>query len=133
MYDAKRLSEVAAQWRTDKLRGPARIDVGAAWQNVLAMALSRPPVVTEESLAKFQTLLAGRIATALVSAPVCPCVTLHVDYAPDQLLEDAALESGVNCERFPVKSHMRVSLQDGIEARCGYSGALERLPLEPTT
>lgn len=63
----------------------------------------------------------------------CAASRHHVDYMPDQLLEDAAQESGVDCERFPVKSHMRVSLQDGIEARCGYNGTLERLHLVDIT
>lgn len=126
MYDAKRLSEVAAQWWADKLRGLPQYDNGMGWVGELATDCA-PQQDAPGQIDRFQELLAQRLVSDLA-----PNGWTHVtvDYEPDVRLQEVASEAGVTCGRFPWKTWMRVSVLDGIAVCCGYGATPERIPVE---
>lgn len=121
-------AEAAAAWWAEQIRsttaetdglhpGLSRDQAMAALGGIglRAMQLEAAPPVTDEMAAAFATELARRIADGPDGQQ-----RVFVDYAPVQVLRDAAEAAGVHTAHFPQKTRMTIH-SDHVIAKAGYS------------
>jgi len=120
--------EVAVNWWADRVCQP-EFHTQTPGENVksIAMAESMAYLLTKpvnfDSKEKFIDELRKRIT----SSEFNPFSGLHVDYHPDRILSDAAIESGVELSNFPWKTGMYFGEDGSVKAKIGYGSELETL------
>jgi hypothetical protein len=138
-----KLLEAAANWWAEQISGhKLNWDNGAQnegdaeerrmgnlmWMLGNINANSAREGVTPEKLQKFKDSLIQRISErynkAVEHYPEY-CVTLSVDYGPDELLYESAKEAGIDSNVFPCKTCMWIDSQK-VSAKLGY-GAEQRI------
>ena len=125
--------KTAAKWWTDKLRQRAPHDNGAKDpSNLLAMMLADilTTPMTEDQLTSFQKALEEGIDHELKENRERRAGLL-CDYGPDLLLQEAAMQAGINTNNFPYKTGMHIEHNgQGYYTVCvsdGYAQPYERL------
>ena len=98
--------KTAAKWWTDKLRQRAPHDNGdrsCDFAMLLADLLTTP--MSEDQLNKFQEALEKEIDLNMAAYGLC---ILGCDYAPCNVLTNAADQAGINTHNFPFKTAMDI-------------------------
>jgi hypothetical protein len=116
----------AVEWWVEQLRAPAKTDAGNSTLNsqLSLFVKSRYTPLDEQTLETFRTALHTSLTAAVASGETI----VKTDYAPDDVLERAAKQAGIQAYRFPVKTIM--SIEPGhVEVTCGYGAAWEVLYL----
>lgn len=113
MVDPSPAAQAAAQWWTDRIRGPVTHDNGDRSFNgffataVGGMIADRHPTPEGEQFDRFQRLLAEHIDT-LLDAHSSRYISIGCDYGPDRHLADVAEVCGIPLSRFPWKVNQSV-------------------------
>lgn len=125
--------EIAAKWWTDQLRDvkPSHFNVGDDLPKdgdlFLLLAgmqhANRVGPESEEALEAFQKKLGEKIKERVERFSD---ITLGVDYGPDKLLYDIAVESGIKGVNFPLKTMMWISSKK-VSVQKGYGKDIEQL------
>ena len=104
------MARAAAQWWAARADGTAYHnnrggDLGSVLAGLMADTLNEVP--QDEALEKFEKILAEKIMTG----ERWEWSSIWVDYAPDDILAEAAKEAGINCANFPWKTGMHIDLE----------------------
>ena len=116
------ISMLAAEWWANKIQRP-RFDNGdnskeseiAGFLALLLASDSRKDL-DDEKIENFKNVLSTKIQLELIERGICQ---LDVDYYPEGVLYDAAVEVSVSEDLFPWKTCMRVT-NETIEVQEGY-------------
>ena len=99
-------SEIAASWWAENIGQNAKQNNGDSLQSALMLFLAQHAKVTEEERKLFKKALKQIIDREMKSGS--GYLSIYVDYAPDQLLTEAAQLSGVHVSSFPCKTQMSI-------------------------
>ena len=99
-------SEIASVWWAENIGPNAKQDNGDALQSAFMMFLTQHAKVSEQERKVFQKALKEVIDREMKLRS--GYLSIYVDYAPDQILTEAAQLSGVHVSAFPCKTAMRI-------------------------
>lgn len=137
------LLEAAANWWAEQISGPKlnwnngaqnegneeeRRMGNLIWMLGNVNANQAREGITPEKLQKFKESLIRRVSEKYNKAVQHYseyCLTLSVDYGPDELLYESVMEAEINPGVFPCKTIMWIDLHK-VSAKCGY-GAEQKI------
>lgn len=99
-------SEIAASWWAENIGPNAKQNNGDALQSAFMMFLSQHAQVSDSERKLFKKALKEIIDREMKLRS--GYLSIYVDYAPDQILTEAAQLSGVHVSAFPCKTQMSI-------------------------
>lgn len=99
-------SEIAASWWAENIGSNAKQDNGDALQSAFMIFLSKHAKVSDSERKLFKKALKEIIDREMKLRS--GYLSIYVDYAPDQVLTEAAQLSGVHVSAFPCKTQMSI-------------------------
>ena len=118
-----RYAIVAAKWWRDKVASDEMTKFSNGCESysgflsmVLASRLSESSPVDDETLDRFEKILARKISECVNAEKI---LYIRCDYDSDEFLTTVAAEAGISRKRYPWKTTMRVS-NETVEVACGY-------------